>query len=95
MEQCWTAAINYLKSSLSPSFGDTLQEVRFALVHWLNFSGDYPMGRAGQPAELASIYVQLAAQDASYTTGDIHGAGAARVNPNRRRWEARRQVHRR
>ena len=28
----------------------------------------------GQPAELASIYVQLAANDASYATGQIYGA---------------------
>ncbi|MGY4344542.1 hypothetical protein ACVWXM_001006 [Bradyrhizobium sp. GM7.3] len=28
-----------------------------------------PFGRSGQPAELASIYVQRAAADASYATG--------------------------
>jgi NAD(P)-dependent dehydrogenase (short-subunit alcohol dehydrogenase family) len=28
-------------------------------------------GRPGQPAELASIYAQLASSDASYTTGAI------------------------
>ena len=33
------------------------------------FGGMTPMGRPGQPAELASIYVQLAAADASYATG--------------------------
>jgi NAD(P)-dependent dehydrogenase (short-subunit alcohol dehydrogenase family) len=32
------------------------------------------LGRPGQPAELASIYVQLAATDASFTTGGIYGA---------------------
>ena len=31
-------------------------------------------GRPGQPAELASIYVQLAAEDASYTNGNIYGS---------------------
>src|SRR6201999_3463963 len=36
-----------------------------------NFGGQTPMGRPGQPAELASIYVQLAANDASYATGQI------------------------
>jgi NAD(P)-dependent dehydrogenase (short-subunit alcohol dehydrogenase family) len=30
--------------------------------------GNTPMGRPGRPAELASIYVQLAAADASYAT---------------------------
>ena len=38
------------------------------------FGGQAPMGRPGQPAELASIYVQLAAGDASYATGQIYGA---------------------
>ncbi len=49
--------------------------------HWRNFGGKYPLGRAGQPAELASIYVQLAAQDASYTTGNIYGAGGGIGQP--------------
>jgi NAD(P)-dependent dehydrogenase (short-subunit alcohol dehydrogenase family) len=49
--------------------------------HWHNFGGKYPLGRAGQPAELASIYVQLAAQDASYTTGNIYGAGGGMGQP--------------
>ena len=38
------------------------------------FGGETPMGRPGQPAELASIYVQLAANDASYATGQVYGA---------------------
>ncbi len=42
------------------------------------FGGQTPLGRAGQPAELASIYVQLAAADASYATGQVYGsAGGA------------------
>jgi NAD(P)-dependent dehydrogenase (short-subunit alcohol dehydrogenase family) len=49
--------------------------------HWRDFGGKYPLGRAGQPAELASIYVQLAAQDASYTTGNIYGAGGGMGQP--------------
>jgi NAD(P)-dependent dehydrogenase (short-subunit alcohol dehydrogenase family) len=49
--------------------------------HWRNFGGKYPLGRAGQPAELASIYVQLASQDASYTTGNIYGAGGRMGQP--------------
>lgn len=39
-----------------------------------SFGGDTPFGRPGQPAELGSIYVQLAASDASYSTGQIFGA---------------------
>ncbi len=48
---------------------------------WRNFGKDYPLGRAGQPAELASIYVQLAAGDATYTTGNIYGAGGGKGQP--------------
>ena len=38
------------------------------------FGGNTALGRPGQPAELASIYVQLAAADATYTSGQIFGA---------------------
>ena len=38
-------------------------------------------GRPGQPAELASIYVQLAAADASFTTGSIYGAAGGQGQP--------------
>lgn len=38
------------------------------------FGGKTPLGRPGQPAELGSIYVQLAANDASYSTGQVYGA---------------------
>jgi NAD(P)-dependent dehydrogenase (short-subunit alcohol dehydrogenase family) len=48
---------------------------------WRNFGGNYPLERAGQPAELASIYVQLAAQDGSYITGNIYGAGGGMGQP--------------
>ncbi len=33
-----------------------------------------PMGRPGQPVELAPIYVLLASQEGSYITGEIYGA---------------------
>lgn len=45
------------------------------------FGGNSPMGRPGQPAELASIYVQLAASDASYATGQIYGAAGGGGQP--------------
>ena len=38
------------------------------------FGGQTPMGRPGQPVELASIYVQLASADASYATGQVYGS---------------------
>jgi NAD(P)-dependent dehydrogenase (short-subunit alcohol dehydrogenase family) len=45
------------------------------------FGGQTPMGRPGQPAELASIYVQLAANDASYATGQIYGSSGGSGQP--------------
>jgi len=46
-----------------------------------NFGGQTPLGRPGQPAELASIYVQLAAADASYATGQVYGAAGGSGQP--------------
>lgn len=34
-----------------------------------NFGSDYPIGRAGQPGELAPVYVMLAGDEASYVSG--------------------------
>lgn len=45
------------------------------------FGKETPMGRPGQPAELASIYVQLAAADASYANGQIYGAAGGSGQP--------------
>jgi NAD(P)-dependent dehydrogenase (short-subunit alcohol dehydrogenase family) len=45
------------------------------------FGGTTPLGRAGQPAELASIYVQLAASDASYATGQVYGSAGGSGQP--------------
>jgi len=45
------------------------------------FGGKSPMGRPGQPAELASIYVQLADPTASYATGQIYGAAGGGGQP--------------
>jgi len=45
------------------------------------FGGQTPFGRPGQPAELASIYVQLAASDASYANGQIYGASGGAGQP--------------
>jgi NAD(P)-dependent dehydrogenase (short-subunit alcohol dehydrogenase family) len=46
-----------------------------------SFGGQTPMGRPGQPVELASIYVQLAASDASYATGQVYGAAGGGGQP--------------
>jgi NAD(P)-dependent dehydrogenase (short-subunit alcohol dehydrogenase family) len=45
------------------------------------FGSQAPLGRPGQPAELAAIYVQLAAEDSSYTTGHIYGAAGGGGQP--------------
>lgn len=45
------------------------------------FGGMTPLGRPGQPVELASIYVQLAAADASFATGQVYGAAGGSGQP--------------
>ncbi len=45
------------------------------------FGSTTVLGRPGQPAELASIYVQLAAADASFATGNIYGSGGGQGQP--------------
>jgi len=45
------------------------------------FGSTTPLGRPGQPAELGSIYVQLAANDASYATGQVYGAAGGSGQP--------------
>jgi len=46
-----------------------------------HFGSATVLGRPGQPVELASIYVQLAAADASFTTGSIYGAAGGQGQP--------------
>jgi len=46
-----------------------------------HFGSTTVFGRPGQPAELASIYVQLAADDASFATGNIYGSGGGQGQP--------------
>lgn len=45
------------------------------------FGQDTPLGRAGQPAELATLFVTLAADQASYSTGTVVGAHGGKGNP--------------
>jgi NAD(P)-dependent dehydrogenase (short-subunit alcohol dehydrogenase family) len=59
---------------LQVSGGATMEKLK-------TFGGDTPMARPGQPAELASIYVQLAASDASYATGQVYGAAGGKGLP--------------
>lgn len=59
---------------LQVSGGATMEKLK-------DFGGETPLGRPGQPAELGSIYVQLAANDASYATGQIYGAAGGSGQP--------------
>lgn len=61
-------------TALQVSGGATMEKLK-------EFGSQTPMGRPGQPAELASIYVQLAANDASYATGQIYGSSGGEGNP--------------
>jgi NAD(P)-dependent dehydrogenase (short-subunit alcohol dehydrogenase family) len=45
------------------------------------FGGWTTFGRPGEPAELASIYVQLAAADASFANGQIYGSSGGVGQP--------------
>ena len=44
-----------------------------------SFGTDTPLGRAGQPAELAPLYVFFASQESSYVTGDRLGATGGKL----------------
>lgn len=43
------------------------------IEHVKNLGKDTPLGRAGQPAEVAPVYVLLASQQGSFITGQIYG----------------------
>ena len=45
------------------------------------FGADGPMGRPGQPAELAAIYVLLASNESSYSTGQVFAAVGGNGGP--------------
>jgi NAD(P)-dependent dehydrogenase (short-subunit alcohol dehydrogenase family) len=51
---------------LQPSGGQTQDKVR-------QFGESAPMGRPGQPVELAPVYVLLASQEGSFITGEVYG----------------------
>lgn len=59
---------------LQVSGGATMEKLK-------QFGGQTPLGRPGQPAELASIYVQLAASDASYANGQVYGSSGGSGQP--------------
>ncbi len=46
-----------------------------------SFGSESPLGRPGQPAEIAHIYVYLASTEASYVTGQVYGASGGNGHP--------------
>ena len=57
---------------LQPSYGQSPEKLT-------KFGEDTPLGRPGQPAELAGAYVYLASADASYVSGEIIGVTGGRL----------------
>jgi NAD(P)-dependent dehydrogenase (short-subunit alcohol dehydrogenase family) len=45
------------------------------------FGGQTSLGRLGRPAELASIYVQLAVSDAGFAAGQVYGVAGGTGQP--------------
>lgn len=61
-------------TALQVSGGQTTENVE-------KFGEQVPMGRPGQPAEIAPVYVQLASAQASYVTGQVYGASGGAGQP--------------
>lgn len=59
---------------LQPSGGQPPEEIP-------RFGASTPLGRPGQPVELAPLYVALAAETSSYSTGQIFGATGGSGGP--------------
>lgn len=57
---------------LQPSYGQSQQKL-------VKFGTDTPMGRPGQPAELAGAYVYLASDESSYVSGEVIGVTGGRL----------------
>jgi NAD(P)-dependent dehydrogenase (short-subunit alcohol dehydrogenase family) len=51
---------------LQPSYGQPQEKLT-------KFGQNVPLGRPGQPAEVAPAFVFLASQESSYTTGEVIG----------------------
>ncbi|KQR90854.1 NAD(P)-dependent oxidoreductase [Chryseobacterium sp. Leaf180] len=61
-------------TALEVSGGQTMEKLE-------KFGEKTVFGRPGQPAELASIFVQLAAEDASFATGQIYASSGGNGQP--------------
>ena len=59
---------------LQPSGGQPVDKL-------VSFGKDTPLGRPGQPAEIAAQYVLLASHEASFTTGNVWGSTGGETGP--------------
>ena len=59
---------------LQPSGGQTTDKL-------VKFGADTPLGRPGQPAEIAAQYVLLASHESSFTTGNVWGSTGGETGP--------------
>ena len=59
---------------LQPSGGQPVDKL-------VKFGQDTPLGRPGQPAEIAPLYVLLASHEASFTTGNVWGSTGGETGP--------------
>lgn len=59
---------------LQPSGGQTMDKL-------VKFGQDAPLGRPGQPAEIAAQYVLLASHESSFTTGNVWGSTGGETGP--------------
>jgi NAD(P)-dependent dehydrogenase (short-subunit alcohol dehydrogenase family) len=61
-------------TALQPSGGQKPEKLE-------KFGGQTPLGRPGQPAEIAPQYVLLASAEASYVTGNVWGSTGGETGP--------------
>jgi len=59
---------------LQPSGGQPMDKL-------VKFGQDAPLGRPGQPAEIAALYVLLASHEAGFTTGNVWGSTGGETGP--------------
>ncbi len=57
---------------LQPSYGQSTEKL-------VEFGNDTPLGRPGQPAELAGAYVYLASNESSYVSGEVIGVTGGKL----------------
>ena len=63
-----------MDADLQPSHGQPQEKIE-------SFGQNTPLGRAGQPAELAGAYVFLASDEASYVVGESLSVTGGKLAP--------------